>query len=133
MDLCKEETIMKQRGATLIGILFIAIIVIFAAVVAMKVVPMYLEYWSVAKVMKAMGADPQLSGMTPAEVRASFDRRASIDNIKAVSGKDLEVSKEGGTTSATATWSQTAKLFGNLSVVADFNASTGKPKPLRGE
>lgn len=124
---------MKQRGATLLGMLFIAIVLVFAALVAMKIMPMYLEYWSVTKVMRAMGADPQLSGMTPAEVRASFDRRASIDNIKAVSGKDLEVSKEGGTTMATANWTQTAKLFGNLSVVADFTASTGKPKPLRGE
>lgn len=121
---------MKQRGATLLGMLVVGIAVVFVALFAMKIAPIYIEYWSVSKVMKAMAGDPSLSSMTPAEVRASFDRRASIDNIKAVTGKDLEISKEGGTTTATATWSQTQKLFGNLSVVADFTASTGTPKKL---
>lgn len=121
---------MKQRGATLLGMLVVGIAVVFVALIAMKIAPIYIEYWSVSKVMKAMAGDPSLSSMTPAEVRSSFDRRASIDNIKAVTGKDLEISKEGGTTTVTATWSQTQKLFGNLSVVADFTASTGTPKKL---
>lgn len=124
---------MKQRGATLLGMLFIGMIVVFAALITMKVVPLYLEYWSVSKVMKAMRADPTFGSMTPAEARASFDRRAGIDNIKAVTGKDLDISKEGGKTTASATWSQTARLFGNLSVVADFSASTGTQKPLAAE
>lgn len=124
---------MKQRGATLIGMLVIGMAVVFVALIAMKVTPLYLEYWSVSKVMKAMAADPAFSSMTPPEVRASFDRRASIDNIKAVTGKDLEIAREGGSTTATASWSQSAVLFGNLSVVADFKTSTGTPKKLVGD
>lgn len=121
---------MEQRGATLLGMLFIGITVVFMALIAMKVTPLYLEYWSISKVMKAMSADPAFASMTAPEARASFDRRASIDNIKAVTGKDLEISRDSGSTTATATWSQTEKLFGNLSVVADFNVSTGTPKKL---
>lgn len=124
---------MRQRGATLIGMLFIGIVVVLVALIVLKVTPMYLEYFSITKVMKAMAADPALNSMTPAEAKASFDRRAGIDNIKAVTGNDLEISKEGGTTTVSASWSQTAKLFGNLSVIADFEASTGTPKKPRAE
>jgi hypothetical protein len=116
----------KQTGMTMIGILFIGMLVVFAAMVAMRMVPAYIEYGSIVKVLKAISNDPDLKTMSIKEVRSSFDRRASIDNITAVKGEDLDISKDGGEVVIEAAWSAKKPIVGNVSVVMDFTASTAK-------
>lgn len=118
----------KQTGMTMIGIMFIGILVVFAALVTMRMVPAYVEYGSIVKVLKAISNDPDLKTMSITEIRASFDRRATIDNITAVKGEDLDISKDGGEVIIEATWSAKKPIVGNVSVVMDFTASTAKGK-----
>lgn len=80
----------SQRGLTFLGLLFVGIILAFAGVVVAQVVPTYIEYVAVQKAV-----DKAASGETVAEVRSIFDKAATIDNITTISGKDLEVGKEG--------------------------------------
>jgi hypothetical protein len=116
----------KQQGVTMIGILFIGILVVFAALVAMRMIPAYIEYASINKVLSAMANDPDLKSMSVKDVRASFNRRASIDNISAVKGEDLEISKDGGETVVEASYSVKKPIVGNVSVCMDFKVSTAK-------
>ena len=116
----------KQKGITVVGMLLVAGLVFFVLLIAMKIVPSYIEYWSVKKVLNAMSSDAALQNMSSKEARASFDRRAQIDNITAVKGEELEISKEGGEMVVTANYSVKTPLFGNLSACMDFNASTAK-------
>lgn len=116
----------RQKGITVVGMLLVAGFVFFVALIGIKIVPSYIEFWSVKKVLKAMANDPELQNMSVKEVRGSFDRRATIDNITAVKADDLEVSKEGGETVVTATYSVKTPLFGNLSAYMDFTATTAK-------
>lgn len=116
----------KQQGVTMIGMLFIGIMVVFAALVAMRMVPVYIEYAAISKVLKAMANDPDLKSMSVKEVRASFDRRSSIDNISAVKGEDLDISKDGAETLVEVSYSVKRPIAGNVSVVMDFNVSTAK-------
>ena len=114
----------KQRGMTFIGILFVGIIVVFSAILVMKLIPPYMEYWSIKKVLGAMAKDTSLNNMSTREVQASFDKRASIDNITAIKGNDLDVSKDGGEVVASVEYPVKVALFGNLSACMDFKAST---------
>lgn len=114
----------KQRGATLVGMLFVGMLVVFAAVVVMKIVPAYIEYISVRKVLVAMAADPNLKDAKPAQVRESYIRRAGIDNITAVRPEDLDISREDGKLVLGAKYRVEKPLFGNVGVYIDFNAST---------
>ena len=118
----------KQTGMTMIGILFIGMLVVFAALVAMRMAPAYMEYGSVVKVLKTMSNDPELKSMSISEIRSSFDRRAMIDNVTSVKGEDLDISKDGGEVVVEATWSAKKPIVGNVSVVMDFTASTAKGK-----
>lgn len=118
----------KQTGMTMIGILFIGMLVVFAAMVAMRMVPAYIEYGSIVKVLKAMSNDPDLKTMSISEIRSSYERRSSIDNITSVKGEDLDISKDGGEVVVEATWSAKKPIIGNVSVVMDFTASTAKDK-----
>ena len=59
----------RQQGLTLIGLVFGGFILIFAAVLVMKLLPPYLEFFSVKKAL--LGIDQQTRGRvtTAAEVR----------------------------------------------------------------
>ena len=61
-----------------------------SGVIAAQVFPTFLEYQSVVKAVNLAQA-----GNSVPEIRATFDKSASIDNISSVTGKELEVTKEG--------------------------------------
>ena len=119
----------KQKGITLVGMLLVAGGIFFIALIAMKIVPAYIEFFSVKKVLSAMASDPALPTMSVKEIRESFGRRASIDNISAVKGADLDISRVDGETVVTAEYSVKTPLFGNLSAWMDFSGSTAKNSP----
>ena len=114
----------KQKGATLIGMLFVGILIVFAAIVVMKIVPAYIEYYSIKKVFSAMSADPAMKDATNDEVRLSYARRSGIDNITAVKPEDLDISRTGGQLVVSAKYRVEKPLFGNVGLYMDFAAST---------
>lgn len=81
----------KQRGISFVGLVFVAGVVGAAGVVAAQVLPTALEFMNVQKAAQKAAKE----GQTPPEVRMIFDKAASIDDIKSLSGKDLEITKEG--------------------------------------
>jgi hypothetical protein len=80
----------RQRGITFFGLLFNAAVLAVIGVVGAQVAPTYLEYLAVGK-----AADSARNGQTPMEARDLFDKAATINDIKSISGKDIEVGKEG--------------------------------------
>jgi Domain of unknown function (DUF4845) len=54
------------------------------------VFPTYLEYAAINKAVNKASL-----GSTVAEVRSIFDKQTQVDDIKSVTGKDLEVTKDG--------------------------------------
>lgn len=119
----------NQQGMTFFGVIFVGFFIVGGAILLMKLIPPYLEYWSVEKIIAVMAKDSALPGMTPAEVRDSFDRRAVIDNVNVIKGSDLEISKDRGTTVVNANYSVTVPLAGNLSALMEFQASTSGSAP----
>jgi hypothetical protein len=84
--------IARERGLTLIGLLFWALLIGFVALVAIKVFPSVNEYWTI---QRAVNKIAQESPSTVPEVRAAFERQKEIEYaIKSISGKDLDVAKE---------------------------------------
>jgi Domain of unknown function (DUF4845) len=79
----------KQRGVSLIGILFVGGVLVFGGIVGAQVAPTYAEYRTIEKaVNKVKGAS------SPAEARSNFDKAAQIDDIKSITGKDLEITND---------------------------------------
>ena len=80
----------KQRGLSFFGLLFVGSLLAMAGVVIAQIVPTVMEYQAVSKAV-----NKAREGTTVAEVRSIFDKAASIDNIKSIAGKDIEVAKVG--------------------------------------
>lgn len=116
----------RQSGVGALGIVFILIAIGFVALLIMKLAPVYLENWSIKKVLSTMQKDPEVANMTPKEIRASFDRRALIDDIHAVKGDDLDISRDAGITTIQAIYAVKVPLFANVNVCIDFKESATK-------
>ena len=81
----------RQRGITMFGLLFWAIIVGVAALVGMRVVPTAVEYYTIMKAINRITAEEP---STVPAVRTAFEKQKAIDLITSISGKDLDVTKE---------------------------------------
>ena len=115
----------KQRGMTFIGVVLLIATIVFVAVIAMKLTPAYLEFMSVKKVIIKVSKESNFATMSNKEIVDSFDRSAVIDDIKNVTGKDLEISKSSaGVPIVTADYQVLVPLMGNVSALLDFKAST---------
>ena len=82
----------SQRGITLFGLLFWAILVGIVTLVALKVLPTLNEYFTI---QRAVDKAAQEGGTTVPQIRAAFDRQKDIEySISSISGKDLQITKE---------------------------------------
>jgi hypothetical protein len=111
-----------QRGITLVGMVVVCIAIVLVAVGGLKIAPAYIEYFKVKKAIVSI-AQANSKG-TVGEVRQAFDRRAVIDDIDVIGGRDLEVTKEGNDIVISFAYPKRVSLFGNVSVVFDFAASS---------
>jgi len=123
----------NQRGMSFIGTLVLIVLGVSITLLVVKLAPAYIEFFSVKKVLATMAQDPAFPAMSPTEIRNSFDRRANIDYITTVTGKDLDLSKDNGQNVASMEYSQKIPLLFNISACLDFSASTassGKPAKI---
>lgn len=81
-----------QRGISLIGLLFWGIVIAFGGVLAARVFPTVLEFYTI------QGAVNRIAQGNPATVpaaRAEFERIKQVEfSIQSISGSDLVISKE---------------------------------------
>jgi hypothetical protein len=81
-----------QRGITLFGLMFWAIVIGATALVGMRVLPTLNEYFTI---QRSINKIVQEGGTTVQELRNAFERQKSIEySITSIGGKDLDITKE---------------------------------------
>jgi Domain of unknown function (DUF4845) len=82
----------RQRGLTLIGLLFWGILVAMVALVVIRVLPTLNEFTTIQRAVKKLA---QESPGTVPEIRAAFERQKNIEySISSITGQDLQITKE---------------------------------------
>ena len=82
----------RQRGVTLLGLMFWAVLIGLGAMLVLNVLPTVNEYATIQKAVTKLAKEG--AGTVP-EIRAAFERTKQIEySISSISGKDLEISKE---------------------------------------
>lgn len=117
----------KQRGMTVSKLLMLCVVIGAVALVLIKLLPEYVEYWKVksdvAAIAEEVNANPDA---TVADVRRSFERRADIDEIHALKSTDLDITKEGGRIVISFAYERKIHMLHNISVLIDFEGSSEK-------
>lgn len=99
--------ILRQRGISFVGLIFVVGVLAFLGVLGAQVFPTVVEYQAINKaVQKASG------GNTVAEVRSIYEKATEIDDIKSVSPKDLEIGKDGDKVVVSFAYNKEIHMFG---------------------
>lgn len=121
----------RQYGMSAIGILIVLILVVFAALIGMRVTPAYIEYFAIKKAVAAISESGELRGASVADVRKAFELRQAIDDFTAVGPQDIEISKNGGDLVISFAYEKKIPLFYNVSLLIEF-AGSSNPVALKG-
>ena len=117
-----HKTIQEQKGLSLSSLLIWSGILALAAILGMKLVPVYMEYSLIKKNLTAIARETDPLSTNPNHIRLSFNKRAQIDNIQSVGGQDIKINKENGRIVLSAKYTTKIPLISNLSLDIDFEA-----------
>ena len=115
------RTIRRQSGLTMMSFLFVVAVAVVVTVVGFRVLPAYIEYFSVERALKdTLSETRELS--TPAELRAGFQRRADAGYIESVRGSDIVLTRVGNAYIGSAAWTRKLHLLSNVYLLIEFEA-----------
>jgi len=109
----------RQRGLSLISLLFVGLIAVFLLAIGAKTVPALVEYFAIERAVQKVANE----GQTVRDIRAAFDRYATIDDIKSVTGKDLDITKDSDRVVVTYAYSYSVPILDNVRIVIDFSGN----------
>ena len=119
----------KQRGATMIGMLFVSIALVLIALLGMKVLPTMLEYQTILKAVKKAGAEAN----TAADAQSIFGKAIEIEqNISSITPKDLIIEQISGGYRVSFAYDKEIPLFGPAYLVIKYEGSSGNSKSPTG-
>jgi Tfp pilus assembly protein PilE len=111
----------RQRGLTLLGLLFWAVIIAAAVMVGAKVVPSVSEYMACIK-----GAKEAANETTLNDARAAFDRYAQVGYISTISGQDLDITPgRNGSLTVSFAYNKEIQLAGPVYLLIKYKGSSG--------
>jgi hypothetical protein len=108
----------------MVGFLFVAAVVLVLALLSFRVIPAYIEYFSVQKALEGALADSR--DLTKADIRRLVERRIGADYIDSVNANDIEVTKSGNVTTVSIGWQNKLHLVGNASLLLEFDATASR-------
>ncbi len=129
-NLLKRSGNSKQRGMTVIGLLLVLIAIGFVAVVAMKVVPMYIQYFSIKSTIESILKEPQVAQMSAQEIQNGIQRRFDIGYVNNIAARDLKIRNDRSGRVLDLVYQDERELFYGLFVVLKVNETiTLNPTP----
>lgn len=122
----------RQGGMTLIGFLFVLIIAGFFALMAMKLVPSYIEYFGVVKSMNQLAEEPGAASMSLSKIRADLNFKGSFQYVNddtLSNGTAVQLDRQKGKVNLVVDYNKTIPFVYNISFLLHFN----KTVPLTGK
>lgn len=118
-----NASIKKQQGMSVVGIILLAVILGFSALMAMKIIPVYLEYFQVVKMLKSVQGDASLGQKGEGEIMSAISKRLSVmDNtMTRVKRDNFKVVRTPAGFEILVAYEVRIKMVGNFYGLAVFN------------
>ncbi len=108
----------RQRGLTLFGLMFWAIVIGFLAYVLVRVLPTLNEYATIQRAVEKIAATQPA---TVAEARQAFDRQRDLEySISAITSKDLQVTKENDKVVISFAYNKEIPIYGPVFILIKY-------------
>lgn len=119
----------KQCGMTMLSWLIVLAVVVFFILVGIKMVPTYLENYSIKQVLENMQNDRKVRTMSPAEMKKSFFKRLKINSVYEFDRNSIKLKKEKFGTRFIVDYEIRKPVAGNVSILMVFSESALIPPP----
>jgi hypothetical protein len=104
----------------MISWLIVIVFLLFQAVIAMNVIPVYMTDSSVKKVMASLPSDAAARDANPKQLVALVAKRLNINSVYSVELQHIKVKKGRGENIVTIEYEPRGKLIGNLEYIVSF-------------
>ena len=121
------RTRQRQRGMSLIGLIFVGLIVVFLLILGSKVVPAVVEYIAIERAVQKIKNE----GSTVRDIQSAFERHRTIDDITSITAQDLDITKEGDRIVISYAYAKKIPILDNVSLVIDFAGTTRDRQPAK--
>ena len=112
-----------QSGMTLIGFVIVLAVVGLFAYIAMKLIPMYSEYYAVKQALKGLQAEPGIADRDPAKIQDLFFRRLYISYAEDVKPEHVDIKRIDNGWKMDVNYEVRKPIIGNLDVVGKFSTT----------
>ncbi|MCC5866704.1 MAG: DUF4845 domain-containing protein [Wenzhouxiangella sp.] len=116
----------RQQGLTLVGFIFVLILVLFTVYIGIKLVPIYLNHFSVVSDMKAIADEPGSANLPPNTIRRNLMTRLQVSYVTNVRPENISI-QTGNPPQLVVEYDVEEHLIGNIDVVVRFR----RVQPLR--
>ncbi|HET8899589.1 MAG TPA: DUF4845 domain-containing protein [Rhodanobacteraceae bacterium] len=114
----------KQAGVTLIGFLFMLIIAGFFALMAMRLVPAYIEFGGVVKAMNQIANEPGSAQKSVSEIRGDLAFKGSFqyvdDATLGANSQAVKVERKNGQTTLSVNYDKKIPFLYNIDFLVHF-------------
>jgi Tfp pilus assembly major pilin PilA len=108
-----------QRGISFIGLLFVVGVLACLGVLGAQVFPTVVEYQAILKAVQKSS-----EGNTVPEVRQIFERASAIDDFTSITGKDLDVTKNGDKVVVKFAYDKQIHMFGPAYLLLKYSGQS---------
>lgn len=117
----------KQKGLTGISIMVILIAIAFAAVIFLKIMPIYFDSFKVGDVVSAMKDERSLGDKSNKEIASMILKRLDVNMVTDVTSEHIFIEKIKNNIFIDVEYEVRKPMFGNLDVVVSFKKSVEAP------
>jgi Tfp pilus assembly major pilin PilA len=117
----------RQKGMTMLSWLVVLGILVFFILIGIKMVPTYLENYSIKQVLANMENDRKVRTMSAAEMKKSFLKRLKINSVYEFDRNSIKIKKEKFGTRFSVDYEIRKPIAGNVSIVMEFSDSAMIP------
>jgi hypothetical protein len=116
----------SQRGLTIFGFLITAAVVVVFALVGFRVIPSYVEYYSVKRALEDTMRGGSVDSNNPQAFRTELERRLQTSYVENVKARDVILQRTGGQTTAELSWERRLHMVGNAYILLEFEVNSAR-------
>lgn len=109
-----------MKGMSVLGILFVAIVLVFAVLILMRLVPPYIDFSEVKDSVEILAKDSKAANMSKPQIREMFSRRLHVNNINNIDPSKLEIVNDKGKRILSITYETRVHVIANIDAVLTF-------------
>ncbi|CAA0087347.1 Uncharacterised protein [Zhongshania aliphaticivorans] len=111
----------KQAGMGMIATLLVLTVVIVFATLAVKLAPIYVDYWTLTRIINDVIEEERGSEVTPAAIRRDLSNRFVTNRVESIALRDIKISSEKEGILIDARYEKRTPVMFNVDAVVHFD------------